>query len=321
MNHHLQQVTVVDLAEPEAGKVFAETAAKLGFVQIINHGISADLIQRTWQQTQLFFDLPTEQKRKLLRSEDNALGYFDAELTKNKRDLKEILDFGGIASPFLERNERIKTEDGYNFWPESLPEFKQTLVEYYARCEILGHRILGMLCDGMGVATDTLQPHFGDRHTGFMRLNYYPLNDPLAENEAAETIPLGDMALHHHTDAGVLTILLQDSTGGLQAEIDGQWVEVTPIENALVINLGDMMQVWSNDRYRALLHRVRPVEGNSRLSIPFFLNPSYDTDITPLPAEPPKYRTINWGAFRRARSAGDYADVGKEIQIADFRIC
>ena len=89
-----------------------------------------------------------------------------------------------------------------------------------------------------------------------MRLNHYPLGDLLSEDEAAGVTPLGDMALHHHSDAGALTVLLQDDIGGLQVEHDGDWIDVEPIPGAFVINTGDMMQVWSNDRFTAALHRV-----------------------------------------------------------------
>ncbi len=90
-----------------------------------------------------------------------------------------------------------------------------------------------------------------------------------------------------------------------------------------MINVGDMMQVWSNDRFAAALHRVRPIRGRARYSIPFFFNPSYATDYAPLPSvveDGSKYRTMNWGDFRRARTDGDFGDYGKEIQIEDFRI-
>ena len=92
---------------------------------------------------------------------------------------------------------------------------------------------------------------------------------------------------------------------------------------ALIINIGDVIQVWSNDRYRAPLHRVLANTTQSRYSAPFFLNPGYDTVYAPLAGAldgaRPRYRPINWGEFRAGRAAGDYADLGEEIQISDFR--
>ena len=93
------------------------------------------------------------------------------------------------------------------------------------------------LCIGIGVEAKTLRPSFDPVHTSFVRLNYYPTDDPLTGDEAAEVTPRGDMALHHHTDAGALTILLQDDVGGLQVEVDGEWIDAEPTDGAFVINV------------------------------------------------------------------------------------
>jgi hypothetical protein len=93
-----------------------------------------------------------------------------------------------------------------------------------------------------------------------------------------------------------------------------------------VINIGDIVQVWSNDRYRAALHRVRASEGCERYSAPFFFNPAYDTTYAPLPTtldsrtSVPLYRPIRWAEFRALRAAGDYADCGDEVQTHNYRI-
>ena len=198
------------------------------------------------------------------------------------------------------------------------------LTDYLEACEALSHRLLGLLCLGLGLPRDAVTPHFGPSHSSFARLNHYPLEDLLAAREAAEVTALGDMALHHHTDAGALTVLLQDEVGGLQVLAEGRWQDVTPRPGALVINVGDMMQVWSNDRYYSALHRVRPITDRPRLSIPYFFNPAYETDCVPFAAlqgeEGPHYRTVNWGQFRQLRADGDYADYGKEVQLEDYRL-
>ena len=94
---------------------------------------------------------------------------------------------------------------------------------------------------------------------------------------------------------------------------------------ALIVNLGDVLQVWSNDRYKAAIHRVLAMEKTDRYSIPFFFNPGADTVAEPLPTtvsdqNPARYRPIKWSDFRGARTDGDYADYGTEIQISQFRI-
>jgi len=87
----------------------------------------------------------------------------------------------------------------------------------------------------------------------------------------------------------------------------------------LLVNIGDILQVWSNDKYLAPVHRVQTNNLQERYSMPFFLNPSYGTNYAPVDGQP-KYKTINWGEFRARRSEGDYSDQGKEVQISDYRI-
>lgn len=305
--------------------LIGNAAREFGFFQVANHGVADELVARMWAQTKGFFNQPRGAKLAITRTKENPRGYYDRELTKNARDLKEVFDYAAVPHPELPEDhpDNSAAVDGSNRWPADLSHFRGTMLEYYAECERLGFEILGALCLDLGLAHDALFEHFAPDHTSFVRLNYYPLADPLDAAEAAEATDLGDMALHHHTDAGALTILLQDDVGGLQVLADGDWIDVTPTEGAFVINVGDMMQVWSNDRYEANLHRVRPTKNRARYSIPCFFNPSYDTDYAPLvtgPDDPPHYRAINWGEFRQARTDGDYADFGKEIQIADFRI-
>jgi isopenicillin N synthase-like dioxygenase len=131
------------------------------------------------------------------------------------------------------------------------------------------------------------------------------------------------MGVHAHTDAGALTVLCVDATPGLEIRRGQRWVPVEPREGALLINIGDIVQVWSNDRYVAPLHRVVSPECGGRYSAPFFLNPDYSVNYEPLDsmvdsARPARYRPINWGEFRELRSLGDYADHGQEIQLEQF---
>lgn len=114
-----------------------------------------------------------------------------------------------------------------------------------------------------------------------------------------------------------LTVLLQDNVGGPQVCFNGEWVSSEPVDGALVIHIGDIVQAWSNDLYRAPLHRVLASEHRDRYSLPFFFNPSYDAEYAPLEAltnegSPPKYRPINWSEFRWQKQQGDYTHYGQE---------
>ena len=335
MNAHVgndAQVPVVDLAgclaapSPEIVEVIAQAAERFGFFQIVNHGITDAQIADVWEATRAFFALPIETKREILRTKENSRGYYDRELTKNARDLKEVIDIAQVPFPELPDDDprNFHSVDGVNRWPE-LAGFRETVIEYLQACSELAHWLLQAFCVGLGEQPDHLHHHFGADQTSFLRMNHYPLDDLLSADEATAVTALGDMALHHHSDSGALTLLLQDDVGGLQVEHRGQWIDVEPTPGALVVNTGDMMQVWSNDRYQAALHRVAPRTNRARFSLPYFFNPSYDTDYAPLPGsvatgDEPHYRSINWGQFRQARADGDFDDYGTEVQITDFVI-
>ncbi|HEY0435104.1 MAG TPA: 2OG-Fe(II) oxygenase family protein, partial [Phenylobacterium sp.] len=188
-------------------------------------------------------------------------------------------------------------------------------------CEALCLRLLRPVATGLGAGRDALVADFEGAHTSFLRLNHYPVRD-LLEGEAEEPAGLG---IHHHTDAGALTILLTDGEAGLQVLKDDDWRPVDPVPGGLIVNIGDMAQVWSNDRYLAPLHRVLAMEDHERLSLAYFFNPAYPAVIRPLPSTlgpgaPAHYRDLPWAEFRRRRADGDFADYGAEVQISDWRV-
>ncbi len=304
----------------------ADAAERFGFFQVVDHGIDDSQVEAVWSATSTFFALSMADKRRIMRTKENSRGYYDRELTKNVRDHKEVLDLAQTAHPELadDHPSNVHEVDGMNQWPE-LAGFRSTMIDYMAACNEVALWLLAAFCEGLGEHADHLRAEFGSDHTSFLRLNHYPVADLLDAQEAAAVTELGDMALQHHTDAGALTVLLQDDVGGLQVAHDGGWIDVEPTPGALVVNTGDMMQVWSNDRYRAATHRVLPRTGVERSSLPYFFNPSYSTNYAPLPGsiaegDVAHYRPINWGDFRQARADGDYADFGTEIQIAHFAI-
>ena len=329
-----KSVPVIDIApltrsSAQRQKVVAQigrACREWGFFQIIGHDVSADLISRIWHETKQFFALPTDVKQAVARTKDNARGWFNRELTKNTRDMKEVFDFGFTPHPELPDDDPTNwTRDGFNQWPEDrlCPDFRPAMWEYFRACEHVSLRLLEVVGESLGIPPSYLTHGFVGDHTSFLRLNYYPRFDPLhSEQQASVT---GHLGVHHHTDAGALTVVLQDEVGGLQVCLDREWFPVEPIDGALVINIGDMVQVWSNDRYEAPVHRVLASGNRDRYSLPFFYNPSYNSVYEPLDvltneASPPRYKPINWGEFRWKRQQGDYANYGQENQIADYRI-
>jgi isopenicillin N synthase-like dioxygenase len=293
-----------------------------GFFQIINHSISPELIERTREEMRLFFQLPLEEKLKIRRSENNSRGFANDELTKQKRDWKEIFDFGNIPRADLDEDDPSNVGmDGRNRWPDS-PMFKATMKDYYEANVRLAQVLMDALAESLHIPLVHFRESFKN-HTSFARLNYYPQ----LPSEDSDNSPLG---ISRHTDAGGLTVLWQDGpglqvySGTKQDNNDGKWVDVTPLStNAFTINIGDMVHVWTGGKCHAPEHRVIANPMKERYSIPFFFNPSYDTIVKPLPGVvggKQKYREFSWGTFREARFAGDYADVGKESQIEDWEI-
>lgn len=320
-----RSVPVIDLGPLLSGgdrgprAVSAEIAAassEWGFFQIVGHGISRAVLDSAWQRMQEFFALPASAKEAILRTRDNPWGYYNNELTKNQRDRKEVFDFT-----------REDSQDIYgagNRWPRMTNEFRATMLSYLAACERLCLKLLEAYCIGLEVPRRHLARDFAAGHTSFVRLNHYPVADPMAGSSLAH-LPVADLGVHHHTDAGALTLLLQQETGGLQVHRDGAWHDIEPLPDALVVNTGDMMQVWSNDFYRAAIHRVLAMHRQDRYSIPFFFNPAAGTVVRPLPstiseARPARYHSIHWSEFRSRRTDGDFADYGPEIQISQYRV-
>jgi isopenicillin N synthase-like dioxygenase len=293
-----------------------------GVFHVVGHGIPGAQLARFRQAMERFFALPREERLALQRTRSNARGYYDEELTKNRLDWKEVFDYGAARDA---SDGDARHSDGANQWPDErrLPGFREALLSHYEACSRIGLALLRALCASLGVGPNRLDAAFA-RHTSFVRLNHYPACGEPAPADAPLFPERGRLGVHHHTDAGGLTLLVQDEVAGLQAWQDDRFVLIEPVADALLVNLADMLQVWSNGRYHSPLHRVLANAERARFSAPFFLNPSYDAVCAPLPeltkTEPARYRPISWGWFRDQRSAGDYTDQGEEIQISHYAI-
>ncbi|XP_068655628.1 protein LATERAL BRANCHING OXIDOREDUCTASE 1-like [Aristolochia californica] len=290
-----------------------------GFFQVINHGVPVELRQKLEEACKEFFALPLEEKRKVRRDESNPLGYYDTEHTKNVRDWKEVFDFT-VQDPTVLPSE---TEDGNeelqslkNQWPEYPSELRKVSIEYARGVEKLVYKLLELLSLSLGLPADRLNGFFKDQ-TSFIRFNHYP------------PCPIPDLALGvgRHKDAGALTVLYQDEVGGLEVKrkADGEWIRVKPIPDTYVVNVGDIIQVWSNEKYESVEHRVVVNSEKERFSIPYFFNPAHYVMVKPLDElvdeqKPPKYREYNWGNFFKTRKNSNFKKLDVEnIQIYHFK--
>ncbi|KAH3662174.1 hypothetical protein OGAPHI_005422 [Ogataea philodendri] len=191
----------------------------------------------------------------------------------------------------------------YNFWPEEsdIPGFREFMVEFWKTCETTSKHILEAIALGMGLEEDYLVKYHSDGINQLRLLHYPPTKQ--VELETGEKERIGA-----HTDFGTLTMLFQDSTGGLEIEdphSKDRFVPGHPIPGTVVVNIGDLLMRWSNNRLKSTLHRVRAPPGTAqsgiskaRYSIPYFVNPNRDVAISCLPGcwspgEPKVYDSIN----------------------------
>jgi isopenicillin N synthase-like dioxygenase len=327
----------------------AQACAEPGFFQVINHGIPLTLIQEFRTQCQLYFQLDHDVKQSWKRHAGNSRGYFDDELTKQRRDWKECLDMGvpGSRQWNLLPDDAPENEclDGFNQLPSSciLPDYRRVAVEYFDACAKLSQRLAILMAQGLGKnQTDPFIVNLEKTHTSYLRSNYYPPCPEVSSSGANDQEDPSPLGISPHKDAGFLTVLLQDddchslqvlrkndrsanSKNSTDDDDDDKecWMTVHPLPGALTINTGDMAQIWSNNKYKAPLHRVLANCDQPRYSAPFFYNPGYQTMVEPATSSTntssgAQYHGVLWGYFRAIRFAGDLTDLGVEIQISDF---
>ncbi|XP_006856246.2 probable 2-oxoglutarate-dependent dioxygenase At5g05600 [Amborella trichopoda] len=289
-----------------------------GFFQVINHGVPIELRRAVEEVSIKFFGFPLPEKRKVRRDEENTMGYYDEENTKNVRDWKEVFDFSvrsPIVIPELEGDSIKSVTTLANQWPENLPEMRSVCKAYAQATQKLAVRLLELISLSLGLPVSRLNAFFKDQ-TSFIRLNHYPPCP--SPNEA--------LGVGRHKDFGALTVLAQDDVGGLEVKRkDGEWVAVKPVPNSYIINIGDIIQVWSNDEYESAEHRVVVNSKRERFSMPFFYIPSACEFIEPLEEKmseknPPNYLPYNWGHFYISRKLSNFKKRNTEnLQIQHFR--
>lgn len=281
----------------------------LGFLYIVNHGVSADLMQRMKAYTERFFDMPLAEKDKLniVNSGPALRGYIpmygenvDPEYTQ---DYKECFDYAAheeVVSPFFGPNQMPE---------EALPGFKETMEEYHAEMLKLAHKLIGAIAVSLGLPDDYFY-NKQQKPISIQRILHYP---PQTGSISREKIGIGE-----HTDYGFLTILAQDDVGGLQVKNRaGDWISAPPIEGSFIVNIGDLVQTYTNDRYISTLHRVINTSGKQRYSYPFFMDMDFNAVVEPVPTcvsddHPAKYQAYTCGEHKYRRFVDSYAHLQAE---------
>ncbi|SVC13757.1 uncharacterized protein METZ01_LOCUS266611, partial [marine metagenome] len=259
----------------QTGNEIRDACKNVGFFYIKNHQIPQSHLDSIIPSIQNFFNLSLEEKMKIhISKSDIFRGYtpLGKELTNNKYDWHECVDFGLDLKPNNPEVISGKQLAGPNQWPENQRNFKKVLEKHWDFMIILGRRITQGLAISLGLSKNYFAPFISKSHS-YMRIsNYPPYKNSQKEN-------IGD-GIGSHIDYGFLTILLQDNIGGLEIKnSNNEWFSAPIIPGTFLINIGHMIQRWTNDYYRATIHRVIPPKNETRCSLPFFFEPNFDTVV------------------------------------------
>jgi len=288
-------LTVVDLTDGDGAAAAIDRAcAEVGFFYVVGHGVDPALGQRLERAAGEFFALPERQKASVSMAVGGRAwrGWFPlgGELTSGVPDGKEGYYFGAEGPP-----SEVPLH-GPNVWPASVPALRDAVLDWLGAMSSLAAR----LCSLLGVPSSLVA-----EPTVLFRIFRYPPSD---------AVP-GDWGVAEHTDYGLLTILRQDTVGGLEVRLPatGEWVAAPPLPGSFVCNVGDVLERLSGGRYRSTPHRVRNSSTADRLSFPFFFDPSWDAQI-PEAGGIPVERWDGQDLYAIRGSYGDYL-LGKVAKV------
>ena len=251
------QLPVVDLTSTDAAEAIDRACREVGFFYVVGHGVDEGLQERLESSARAFFARPDEVKAEIAMARGGSAwrGWFPVggELTSGVPDRKEGIYFGAEEPP------GDLPLHGPNLFPDD--DLREAVLGYLDAMTALGHRLAALV--GIDPAI-TRQP------TVLFRIFHYPAGGD------------GGWGVGEHTDYGLLTILRQDPTSGLQVKSTSGWIDAPPIPGSFVVNIGDMLERMTGGAYRSTPHRVRNTSDVGRLSFPFFFDPSWDA-VVPVP--------------------------------------
>ncbi|CAO2163167.1 unnamed protein product [Urochloa humidicola] len=280
-------IPVVDLAAAASHDILVAqvraAAESVGFFHVVNHGVPGDLLAETLAAVRRFHEAPAEARRP----------YYNRDPTRRVRYQS---NFDLFQSPAANWRDTLFLDLPVAAPEEEVPPAcRAAVLEYTRRVRELGRRLLGILSEALGLDAGYLERDAGclDGDGLVVTCHYYP---PCPEPEKT-------MGTTRHSDPSFLTVLLQDGVGGLQALVGGSsWVDVLPLPGALVVNIGDLLQLVSNDRFKSVEHRVVAMspDAGARVSVACFFRPTGDAVATraygPI-ATPPRYRSVTVAEF------------------------
>jgi len=304
-----EEMPVLDLGPWLAGgpieplvEQFKSACTNTGFFYVRNHGVPQRAIDRAFDATRRYMSLPMEERLRDRIDERFRRGFMPIGVTQHpghKPDLKESYEIG-LDLPLTDVDVSAgRPLHGPNRWPADKPWLEYAAMDYFNATIALGRHLLRVFAVAVGQEEEFFL-QYARKPMVQARLFHYP------PQQSFTNLELGAAA---HTDYGMLTILSQDPIGGLELCLrSGEWVAAPYVEGTLVINLGDLVKVWTNETYVSNPHRVANRTGRERYSIPTFFNLDYDTPVACLPQfmpadGPPRHAPISSGAYLVQRFA------------------
>ena len=248
----------------------------IGFFYAVNHHVPLSVIETARDKSAEFFSLPMAEKLKV-RCDRNNRGFREMGDTVHKSGKVFARDSFDLGFPVAADDPEVLAGTPLyapNQWPD-LPGFREALSEYYAGCLGVGMKILEGFALYLGQDKAFFTRHFHKPVADMVINHYFGL---------AEAVSVGgsETASGAHTDHGIVTILWQDDSGGLEVMgADGEWLAAPPVPGSFVINVGELMKRWTNGRFKATVHRVIHRKDAARFSMPLFCNPDFRTMVDP----------------------------------------
>ena len=288
----------------------------IGFLYIKGHDVPSASVSAVREAAKAFHAQPLDEPLKL-KIAKNFRGYSPintstivtssvAKVTKpNQSESLMIMHEIAADDPDVLEGKPLQ---GPNQWPDeaNVPGFRETIDTYVSQMTALAKQMTGVIEAALDLPKGTLDPHFA-KPTTFLRLLHYPTQP---EEE-------GLFGSAPHTDYGFITLLAQDDVGGLEVKNKaGDWIAAPPIPDTFVMNVGDILARWSNDRFVSTPHRVVNRSGRERYSQPFFYDPYMDSEIVVMPScvaagSEPKYPPVIYGDYLMERIDKNYQGRGK----------
>jgi isopenicillin N synthase-like dioxygenase len=273
---------------------FRRVCIDTGFFYVANHGVPDATVDGIFGASKRFFDQPLALKERIPIRQNRGYDGLGRQVLDHSigGDRKESVLFGVELTPDHPLVIAGKPNYAVNPWPEGLPGFRAAVSTYFAALHGLSRQLLS----GLALSLDLPWGYFEaglEQPMSSVRMLHYPPH-PGAD-------PAREMGAAAHTDWELISILAQDQTGGLQIRLrSGEWIAAPPIPGSFIVNLGDMMARWTNDRYASTPHRVMNKSDRDRYSVVFFCDPAYDTRVECLPsctdaARPPRYAPTTCG--------------------------